>query len=294
MKKNISLKQVEANRENCRKSTGPRTVTGRKASRMNALKHGILSEEVVVKGLHAAEDQGEFKKLHERFCEELQPLGAVEEMLVDQIVTSHWRLRRALTAESGEIALSVDGGQWHRETVIPRRTALRWDTEEDPAEVMSNSATGNAIMANQVRRVLASVEANGELTQEAIAEVRFHGRPYGLTHELIRLRSNLQKNPEGLSPEALRDWQKQQAVNFLKDELSLRIELRSECEQREMAEEEARQAAAVLPSAETLEKIQRYEAKLERQMFRAMAHLERLQRMRRGETVPAPVSVAVS
>ena len=33
-------------------------------------------------------------------------------MLVDQIVTTHWRLRRALKAESGEIALSVDNGHW--------------------------------------------------------------------------------------------------------------------------------------------------------------------------------------
>jgi type II secretory pathway component PulJ len=46
------------------------------------------------------------------------------------------------------------------------------------------------------------------------------------------------------------------------------------------------EAAAVLPSVQVLEKIQRYETKLERQMFRAMAQLERLQRMRRGEALP--------
>ena len=56
-------------------------------------------------------------------------------------------------------------------------------------------------------------------------------------------------------------------------------------------EEKARQAAALLPSVEVLEKIQRYETKLERQIFRAMAQLERLQRMRKGETLPAPLAV---
>ena len=66
------------------------------------------------------------------------------------------------------------------------------------------------------------------------------------------------------------------------------------CERRETSEEEARQAAAVLPPVEVLEKIQRYETKLERQQYRAMAQLERLQRMRKGETVPAPLSVEVS
>src|SRR5450755_238763 len=65
--------------------------------------------------IHAFEDTWhwdiETKKacdaVHERFWDELQPVGAVEEMLVDQIVTAHWRLRRAMKAESGEIALNV-------------------------------------------------------------------------------------------------------------------------------------------------------------------------------------------
>ena len=63
---------------------------------------------------------------------------------------------------------------------------------------------------------------------------------------------------------------------------------------REAKEEEARQAAAVLPSAETLEKILRYETKLERQLFRAMNQLERLQRMRQGEAIPAPLTMEIS
>lgn len=47
-------------------------------------------------------------------------------------------------------------------------------------------------------------------------------------------------------------------------------------------------------AAETLEKIQRYETKLKRQMFRAMNQLERLQRMRQGEAIPAPLTMEVS
>ena len=50
----------------------------------------------------------------------------------------------------------------------------------------------------------------------------------------------------------------------------------------------------MLPSGEVLDKILRYETKLERQMDRAMAQLERVQRMRRGEAIPAPLSVEVS
>src|ERR1044072_9439541 len=116
MKKRMSLKQLTANQRNAQKSTGPTTANGKAVSKMNALKHGILSKEVLVSGTNFKESRREFEKLHRRFWESLEPVGPVEEMLVDQIVTAHWRLRRALTAESGEIALSVDGGQWERKT----------------------------------------------------------------------------------------------------------------------------------------------------------------------------------
>ena len=35
-------------------------------------------------------------------------------------------------------------------------------------------------------------------------------------------------------------------------------------------------------------------SRLERQLFRALAQLERIQRLRQGETVPAPLTVEVS
>ena len=104
----------------------------------------------------------------------------------------------------------------------------------------------------------------------------------------------MQQNPEGLEPEALRARQKAQALAHLDERLTLLCWQKEECEKRESHVEQARQAAAVLPSLEVLDKILRYETKLERQMFRAMAQLERLQRLRRGEAVPAPLTVEVS
>jgi hypothetical protein len=50
MRKTMSLKQIAANRRNAQKSTGPQTPAGRAVSKMNALKHGILSKEAVVSG----------------------------------------------------------------------------------------------------------------------------------------------------------------------------------------------------------------------------------------------------
>ena len=120
------------------------------------------------------------------------------------------------------------------------------------------------------------------------------GEPALISVSLAELRSQLQQNPESLEPSALRAKQKEQALAYLDRKLRSIAWTKSHCEEREGKEEEARQAAAVLPPLDVLDKIMRYETKLERQLYRAMAQLERLQRMRQGEAVPAPLSVEVS
>jgi hypothetical protein len=293
-KKTVSLKQLAANRRNAQKSTGPKSANGKAVSKLNGVKHGILSKQVLVRGLNFKESRHELTKLYQRFWEELQPVGPVEEMLVDQMVTAHWRLRRALTAESGEIELSVDGGHWQRQAHNLKLATLRWEMEEEPVIGMRDSAFGNSFMGNQLRRVRAAVEAEGELTEAAISEVKFRGKPYRLTQELEELRQKAQPNPDALTPEALRQRRKEEVLAHLDREIRHLSWSQARCEEREAREEEARQAAAVLPSLEVLEKIQRYETKLDRQILRAMAQLERLQRMRQGEMVPPPMAVAVA
>ncbi len=43
-------KQIEANRRNSRRSTGPKTRTGKAELKMNAMKHGLLAADLVVRG----------------------------------------------------------------------------------------------------------------------------------------------------------------------------------------------------------------------------------------------------
>jgi CRISPR/Cas system-associated endonuclease Cas1 len=82
-------------------------------------------------------------------------------------------------------------------------------------------------------------------------------------------------------------------LRFIEEKLAWYGRLSSQSEEREDKEETARQAANVLPSAEVLEKILRYEAALDRQLYRAMNQLERLQRRREGDKVSAPLMVDV-
>ena len=92
-----SDKQTKANQRNALKSTGPKTPEGRAAIRLNARTHGLLSQEVLLHG----EDEDALKELGESLRAELQPVGELENLLVDRIVATHWRLRRLGRVEAG-------------------------------------------------------------------------------------------------------------------------------------------------------------------------------------------------
>ncbi|MCX5647444.1 MAG: hypothetical protein NTZ17_22605 [Phycisphaerae bacterium] len=86
-----SAAQVSANRSNAQKSIGPRTPEGKAAVAQNAVRHGLLAQEVVIKG----EDPGEFEFYRDQMLRELAPAGQMESMLAHRIVGLSWRLRRA-------------------------------------------------------------------------------------------------------------------------------------------------------------------------------------------------------
>jgi hypothetical protein len=99
----VSRKQREANLRNARRSTGPRTDAGKAVSRYNALSHGILSRSLVP-GFLESESPDEFRSLLVDLRVELDPGSALEELLVEQIAISYWRLARALRAETAASA----------------------------------------------------------------------------------------------------------------------------------------------------------------------------------------------
>ena len=91
-----SEKRIAANRRNALQSTGPKTPQGKELAKMNALKHGLLSREVLIAG----EQAGDLEELGRKLRLQLRPIGELEQILVDRIVASVWRLRRTLHAES--------------------------------------------------------------------------------------------------------------------------------------------------------------------------------------------------
>ena len=90
-----SEKQIAANRVNARRSTGPNTSGGKARSRMNAWKHGLRAEKVVIAG-EAAED---LQAIQRELWEEHQPSPGMESLLVERLAHYAWRMRRALVFE---------------------------------------------------------------------------------------------------------------------------------------------------------------------------------------------------
>ncbi len=84
-------KQIEANRRNAQKSTGPKTAEGKAASRFNALNHGLRAERLAL----PHEDLDEVQAFVDAIVEAIGPSDAVEAELACEVATLSWKLRRA-------------------------------------------------------------------------------------------------------------------------------------------------------------------------------------------------------
>ena len=99
-----SLKQIEANRRNSLKSTGPKTETGKQTSRCNAVRHGLTAETVI----SALEDAEDYKAFELAITADYDAQSAVERELVLRLASLLWRLRRATTIETGLFEIQAE------------------------------------------------------------------------------------------------------------------------------------------------------------------------------------------
>jgi hypothetical protein len=88
--------QIAANRANAQKSTGPRSVEGKSASRFNALKHGIDAASVVIPG----EDPAEYEALAADYHRDFRPQSPAEIFHVDTMLRADWLKRRLELVEA--------------------------------------------------------------------------------------------------------------------------------------------------------------------------------------------------
>ena len=93
--------ELNARRENAKRSTGPRTTEGRKRSSLNAFRHGLTGQIVV----QTPEDREAFNNHCDGIRKDLDPEGALETNLAQAIAEDYWRLNRVRALENGIFAL---------------------------------------------------------------------------------------------------------------------------------------------------------------------------------------------
>jgi hypothetical protein len=275
----------------------PPTRAAKRRSRWNALRHGLLCREVVIRHGEGREDPRLLTALIAALRADFQPADVIEEMLVEKIAVSYWKSRRALRAEVGEIRRYLD-------TATMRETALwmrQFQPSADPASD-SSSYVASAAMRSIQAEIFFLDDLRAALTREvplslASAHELLQRVPsascYGLVLDATRLAPLADPSDLAAPNPALVEFLHR--LDAAQDVLRHAEEAAAQQSTMELVLSlGASSASHNLPERETADKIRRYENSLDRQFFRALHELERRQRRRLGEFVPAPVEITIN
>jgi hypothetical protein len=271
-----SDKRSEASRRNGRKSRGPITIRGKKRSSRNALKHGLLSNEVVISEGEVEEDAKQYNDVFNAHMEEFSPVGIHEKMLVKEIVDCRWRLRRVKLAEVGEIRKNFDSSD---SDLRPRFEFGIFNSRAQRKlgawEELRTQVEQGKLSAEAERRLQETCEEEAELSDAyATFRKRSHTTDVG------------GNQPETVADPDFLEAQRQilEAIEFHVQALESRIRF---YKRRVGLAVTADRAANLVPDSTVLDRLLRYEAAINRQLYKAIHELERSQMRRSGNLVPA-------
>jgi hypothetical protein len=265
---------------------GPKTEAGKSIVRLNAVQHGVLSNTPVIPALEREED---WEAHREGVLAALAPEGQVETALAERVALMLWRLQRVVRFERDAAVMT----QEQEEKAYFRRQAktLADPVSLEDAGYMLESDLRMVRLLEQVSGlpeeatfsdeeetdiVLAIFEAakvdQGSVDLADVPDSRAHTA--GSIREAVKaIASHAGKDPGELLAAAL---------GQAKGEVA-----RQEVEIRMAVEKiERLRRWYLLPDGEVLNKVVRYEAHLNRQLYQALHELEALQARRRGLLAP--------
>jgi hypothetical protein len=323
-KRSVSERKIQANRRNALRSTGPKTARGKHNVGCNAIKHGLLARQVVITAGDGEESLKEFHGLVGRLWESYEPVGVVEETLVQRIATCWWRLARVIRAENGETRKGLDSLGMDRffrssdqfnlamsllevagngDLYSPQNQADRKVSTRGRLSALQGFQTDVradrfdlAYLKGLLKKVKSEVES-GELisdgTWRRVLDA-FCAWDYLLTHTCLSAcppEAKVENRPSENVEDKQADKKRSDVVAFIDSRLERITLLEELASEREKLARDAEVRSLSLPPADATDKLLRYEAHLDRQLYRAMDQLERLQRNRRGENVPPPLNI---
>jgi len=322
--KPTSHKKIEANRRNALHSTGPKTERGKLTVSRNAIKHGLLSRQAVITRGNGAEDPEEFAQLLAAFREDLQPVGINEELLVEKIATSYWRQARVLRCEVGETRKRLNNvvvpnaflksNEANRDIALLQMFEMGMLSERDTTDQKLSTrerfeATqklqsdlrmhplGIAYLRNILASVKAEIQEKRKLSEKLLdtleCTIGYCDNALMLACRLLTRSEEHDEKGGASGPSTAQNSvaQREFAIRLLDRQLEALDVFDEWAKENQLRELDAQLRSLALPDEAATDKVLRYETHLDRQLYRAMDQLERLQRRRKGENVPPPLNV---
>ena len=300
-------KQIAANRKNAAKSTGPTTESGKAIAARNSLKHGLLAKEIVISVGEGAESQEQFDALLAGLYTQFTPLGPLEEMLVEKIAVAYWRLRRAHRFEVGLIRNKLDRftDKYYEKTC----TIMDNTTGSYRSEPVHKTDQQIDAEIQEIREFITKLQRD----KDEFTKLRQSGKdPKEIYNDHYQANWNSfrdEAEKEGVksfnnSPvrihEALKKahWSNakiwQLHLKVCDDAIATQQQkiqhLGSQKEKNKLAFQVEKKLNSI-PADQELNRLLKYEGSIERQFYKAIDQLERLQRLRQGDVVQAPINV---
>jgi hypothetical protein len=164
-----SLRQIEANRINALRSTGPSTEAGKATSRFNALKTGIDAHAEIIVGEHP----DDLKALADGYYARWNPRTPESRMLVDALISDEWQLRRLRRAEQslwGYVNIGTESDHDKENPYWEGRVLYHGDQAFDRLQRRVNSIRRNAERTlKQLQGVMAAERAEEAEEAESAA-----------------------------------------------------------------------------------------------------------------------------
>jgi hypothetical protein len=91
------------NRANAQHSTGPKTEEGKQRSSLNALRHGLTGQTIVL----PSDDLAAYQRHIQSYVTEYKPKGPTETQLVQTLADTAWRLNRVSALENNLLTLGI-------------------------------------------------------------------------------------------------------------------------------------------------------------------------------------------
>jgi len=279
-----SSRKLEANRKNALQSTGPRTPEGKQKARWNALEHGLLAQEAIIPFGPAQEDDAEMEHLLTALRDDLQPSGALEEILVEKIAVCYWRLRRVLRAENGEIRRDTDDAPRSLRLQLTMQAALAAEKDSVRPSALRSSSYGLDALLEFLTQLQVEVEEKKALSKGSLRTLaRYFGDgPEGLAARCALVQpSDLSAHLNGPESALTTTKSAENLLRLLEVEKTKLAKALQEVRGDEFERLQSDFDRLSLPQA--AEKIVRYETAVERQLNRALYHLEKIQNRRKQQ-----------